>query len=56
MVMRKLKTSFKNLRKESRRRSDLLILVKDVETYIKLGNYKRAQIRAQKLVNDLNEE
>lgn len=53
MVLNKIKSSLSSIREERKYRADLLMLSDDIKLYIKLGNYKRAQIRAQELVNKL---
>ena len=54
MVLNKIKSGLSSIREERNYRTDLLMLSDDIKLYIKLGNYKRAQIRAQELVNKLN--
>ncbi len=53
MVLNKIKSGLSSIREERNYRTDLLMLSDDIKLYIKLGNYKRAQIRAQELVNKL---
>ena len=53
MVLNKIKSGLSLIREERNYRTDLLMLSDDIKLYIKLGNYKRAQIRAQELVNKL---